>query len=106
MFIKQKLESMYFKIAESIVFKKEIKKTAFKITGKEKNDIHGIILEAMWRQIPKKVNELEDDDGDDYDGKPIIRHFYGCPSCNRTIYHHIKYCEECGQRLDFTHTWR
>jgi hypothetical protein len=71
-----------------------------------KDDKYTTILTAMYRQMPKAVNEYEDYDGDDENGHPIIRYFYGCPSCKKNIYRPVKYCSSCGQRLSFENAWR
>ena len=106
MFLKDISESLYFSMLEKKAFKKEVNKIVSKINKdpQKQNDeaVHNTVLKALWKQIPKRVDEYEDNDGDDYRGRPIIRHFYGCPSCEALIYHHVNYCENCGQKRDFS----
>lgn len=104
--IKRFFEDIYFSILERHYFDKEIEKLVAKISKHPKEEKYTAVLTAVWKQIPKEVLEYEDDDGDDDEGKPIIRFFYGCPSCKRTVYRGMNYCNKCGQRLDFTKVWR
>lgn len=110
MFLKDAFESLYFSILEKKAFKKEIKKVITKINKDsqkpDKEFIYHTVLESLWKQIPKQVEEYEDNDGDDYNGRPIIRYFYGCPECDLVLYHRVNYCEKCGQKLDFSHVRR
>ena len=61
-----------------------------------------MIEEALSKRRSVTGNEYEDDDGDDEYGRQIIRRFYGCPTCNATLYPKVSYCDCCGQKL----SWR
>ena len=66
------------------------------------DDYYGIIFKYLSKAVPVVAPYFEDDDGDDYYGRPIIRKFYKCPKCNNTITHtHYSYCGKCGQKLTF-----
>ena len=104
--IKRFFEDIYFKVLERHYFDKEIHKLTIKLGKDPKEETYTTVLNAVWKQIPREVNEYEDDDGEDDNGKPIIRHFYGCPTCNKSIYFYMKYCSECGQKLNFSRVWR
>lgn len=87
------------------MFKKKIKEMIkLKLARGDNNyddDKYGMIYDALKATIPMEVEEYEDDDGDDEDGNPIIRHFYGCPRCHKSIYQSFNFCTRCGQRLQW-----
>jgi ethanolamine utilization cobalamin adenosyltransferase len=66
-----------------------------------KNERLLYIEEALRKAEIKKVEEYEEDDGDDVNGKPIIRRLYDCPTCKQHVYYKQNYCSHCGQRITF-----
>ena len=102
--IKNKFENWYFKFLEYKFYKKEVKRIMIKLHKNPKEDAYTTILESLWRQIPKEVIRCENDI--DEDGSTIIRSLYRCPSCQKSLCYATKFCNSCGQRLDFSHIWR
>lgn len=47
----------------------------------------------------KEVIVIEDDDGDDYEGRPIIRVMYECPRCYASLIQYEDECPKCEQKL-------
>lgn len=101
--IKSKFEDLYFRFLEYKFFRKEIKKILIKLHKDPKEDKYTAILESLWKQVPKEVNRCEDADEDE---SVIIRSLYRCPSCHKGICYATRFCNSCGQRLDFSHIWR
>ena len=57
-----------------------------------------LAIEALEKQLPKQTKLVKRADG--------IISFYPCPSCSTSekyvpVYPKQKYCENCGQRLDW-----
>ena len=101
----RKIEMFFLEQQEKKLHIKYIKELLARSSKRHSNDLNSrlfYIEEALKKAEIKIVDEYEDDDGEDDNGKPIIRHFYGCPVCHRTIYSsQINYCNNCGQRLTF-----
>ena len=68
---------------------------------KDRNHKYHIIIEALSKMIPMEAVEYEDDDGYDETGKQIVRRFYCCSRCHKTLYSRTLYCHNCGQKLYF-----
>lgn len=59
-------------------------------------------IKALEKQIPRKVNNLNEMYLDFGVGKKIKVGAYGnCPNCNYNIDIVSKYCTRCGQKLDW-----
>ena len=99
----KRLTLFFLNIQEHIMFKKKIKEMLrLKIENGDDNyeSKYGMIYDALKATIPMEVEEYEDDDGNDEEGRPIIRRFCGCPRCHTNIYsNYYRYCIRCGQRL-------
>lgn len=65
--------------------------------GKLKIQTYNIAIEALEKQIPKKPLSRED--------KSEISYGY-CPCCSNIIdnWDDIRYCDECGQAIDWEET--
>ena len=62
------------------------------------------VAEAVSKQIPKKVvtKTTYYDELIAYDTyKTIETKRYLCPICRKTLFHRPRYCENCGQKLDW-----
>lgn len=66
---------------------------------KDTNSRYIIILSSLRKTVPKEADEYEDNDGDDENGKPIIRRFPVCPVCYKSLYLYDNYCPKCGQKM-------
>lgn len=103
--LRRKIEMFFLERQEKKLHIKYIKELLARSSKRHSNDINSrlfYIEEDLKKAEAKTADEYEDDDGEDDNGKPIIRHFYGCPVCHRTIYSsQINYCNNCGQRLTF-----
>lgn len=75
------IKDAIFNVEEIIVYTEKI----FKLKDEHKEALK-IALEAMWKQVPKKIKMA-----DDY--TPV------CPVCGEAIWD-MKWCNNCGQRLD------
>lgn len=58
-------------------------------------------IEALEKQIPKRVKAKSKRDFTIDDFKGIRNTRYYCPCCNKSVKHYTKYCDNCGQRLIF-----
>lgn len=62
------------------------------------NDDIGLIIEALEKQIVKKIER--------YDSNIIGEMTFNCPSCNLeyyvTDYEDFNYCPNCGQKIDWS----
>lgn len=104
--IKNKIEMFILERQERRLHIKMIKKLVDESSTRYSDDMSSklfYIEEALKKAAIRRAEEYEDDDGDDEDGSPIIRRFYGCPTCHEIIYQSQNYCSHCGQRLKF---WR
>ncbi len=60
-------------------------------------------MQALEKQIPKKVTEKKFPDNPEGDRVPMDIKLHYCPCCNvRFIGWGMKYCGECGQALDWS----
>ena len=60
------------------------------------SDACEIAVEAMGKQIPKKLCNIKTAPNDNYIS-------YGdCPCCNANVFEYEHYCSECGQKIDWS----
>lgn len=70
--------------------------------GKCTYEVRKAAIDALEKQIPRKVNNLSEMYFDFGVGKKIKVGAYGnCPNCNYNIDIVSKYCTRCGQKLDW-----
>ena len=65
--------------------------------GADAEEISSMSIAALEKQMPKKV-AIES--GKWPDGRKRISHY--CPSCLNELYANQAFCDECGQRLDWS----
>lgn len=71
--------------------------------GKCTHEVRQEAIEALKKQIPKKVDNLSEIYMDFGTGKKIKVSAYGdCPNCKYNINIASKYCTRCGQKLDWS----
>jgi len=57
------------------------------------------IYNALFRSMGTEAVLLEDYDGEDELGGPIIRAIYECGNCSQPVFKYNKYCSHCGKRI-------
>lgn len=69
---------------------------------KENSRANREAVQILKKAIPEKVLTVDDYDGNDDDGRPIIIDYHFCPNCHTGYLSKAwLYCPHCGQRL----TW-
>ena len=68
---------------------KQCTSVGYKLTDDEINTV----MYALSKQIPVNVNVLKPD-------KKNWKTFYSCSKCGHEIHDEIKYCSNCGQKLE------
>lgn len=64
----------------------------------EETDYTEVAIEALEKQIPKKPNNIKflfDFSGDYYTNRG------DCPNCGEELFRSSRYCNKCGQALDW-----
>lgn len=82
--------------------KELVKQCGLNIEGIKNIECESVIISALEKQIPKKVNNLEVFSDI---GACIPKTKSGnCPICNNFMIGNHTYCNECGQALDWSDT--